>query len=206
MLQRFTVSARKLVSIASEEATALGHSDTEPEHLLLGALRCGGSAGFALSALSVGEQALRMRVAMRLPRRDLAIDGASLSVDAVWVLGAAAQIAETACEPQVGSGHILRALLEAPGSRDVLASCEVSAEAVRALVMERPSDGDEMFAATVNGFEQRAAARALMAVVLLRGPVAAWLAERGIDETAVERAFPNVEFGEAPTSAAGGAL
>jgi hypothetical protein len=202
MFKRFTPNARQVVLIATEEARGLGHSDISPEHLLLGALRSGGGSEFALAQLGLREGAIRARIGMRLPRGS-ADAGAevSLSADAVWALAAAVRLADDADEPQVGSGHILRALTESTGAREVLAECGVARESVYAALRTQPPDADEVFAATIAGLDsagdQAASARALLAIVLRRGSVGAWLAERGVDESAVRRAFAVLELEEA---------
>jgi ATP-dependent Clp protease ATP-binding subunit ClpC len=198
MFNRFTPSARRIVSIATEEARGLRHGDIGPEHLLLGALRSGSASELALAQLGLREGDVRARIGMKLPRggADLSAD-ISLSAAAVWVLAAAVRLADDGDEPQIGSGHILRALVDAPGAREVLAACAISEPAVRAALRRQPAGGDERFAAAVAAVDDGdsgAAARALLAIVLRRGPAAAWLAERGVDASAVRRAFPALEF------------
>ena len=200
MLKRFTPHARQVVLVALEEARGLRHPEITVEHLLLGALRCGGAAAHALAQLGLREGAVRARIGIRLPRGEADEDAdVSLGAAAVWALGAAVRIAEAADEPQIGSGQILRALAEAPAACEILAACGVSPDAVRAAVRRQAPDGDEVFAAAVTAIDAgdpTAAARALTAIVLRRGAVAAWLAERGVDEAAVRRAFPAVEPAE----------
>jgi ATP-dependent Clp protease ATP-binding subunit ClpA len=193
MFERFTPSARQIVLIATEEARGLGHGDIGPEHLLLGALRSGGPSQFALAQLGLREGAIRARIGIRLPRGNAGGSAEiSLSAGAVWALAAAVRIADDGDEARVGSGHILRALMEAEGARQVLDDCEVSLAALLAALGREP-EADAAFAVAVAGLDRgdpAAAARALMAIVLQRGPVAAWLAERGVDEAALRRAFP----------------
>lgn len=202
MFKRFTPSARRIVVIATEEARGLGHGDIGPEHLLLGALRSGGPSEFALAQLGLREGAIRARIGMRLPRGNA--DGSaqiSLSAHAVWTLAAAVRLADEGDDPQVGSAHVLRALADAEGARQVLDDCEISLEAVLAALRREPDEGDEAFTAAVAGLDggdPAAAVRALMAIVLRRGPVAAWLAERGVDEAALRRAFPAPALEAAP--------
>jgi ATP-dependent Clp protease ATP-binding subunit ClpA len=208
MFRRFTPSARQIVLIATEEARGLGHGDIGPEHLLLGALRSGGPSQFALAQLGLREGAIRARIGMRLPRGG-AEAGAeiSLSAAAVWALAAAVRLADDANDAQIGSGHVLRALADAEGSRQVLDDCEISLAAILAALGREPEpERDDAFAAAVAGLDRgdpAAAARALMAIVLQRGSVAAWLAERGVDEAALRRAFPalGLEAGAQPRRA-----
>ena len=207
MLKRFTPNARRIVLIATEEARGLGHGELGPEHLLLGALRSGGASEFSLTELGLREGAVRARIGMRLPRDDVdASADVMLCAGAVWALAAAVRLADAADDLQVGSGHVLRALIDAAGAREVLADCQISADAVRAALRRQPADHDEQFAvaiAAVDGGDPVAAARALIAIVLRRGPVAAWLAERGVDESAVRRAFSALELERvAPAAAA----
>lgn len=210
MLERFTPNARRIVLIATEEARGLGHGELGPEHLLLGALRSGGASEFSLTELGLREGAVRVRIGMKLPR-GTAAGGADVTLGAcaVWVLAAAGRLADEADEPQVGSGHVLRALVDAAGARDVLADCQISGDAVRAALRRQPADHDEQFAAAiaaVDGGDPVAAARALIAIVLRRGPVAAWLAERGVDESAVRRAFSALELERVAQTAAARAV
>ena len=197
MFKRFTPSARRVVLIATEEARGLGHADIGLEHLLLGALRCGGPSQFALAQLGLREGAIRARIGMRLPRGDAgAGTEISLAADAVWALAAAGRLADEGNDAQVGSAHVLRALVATVAARQVLGDCEITAEAVLAALRHQPADRDDAFSAAVAGLEggdPAAAARALMAIVLRRGTVAAWLAERGVDEAALRRAFPGLE-------------
>lgn len=194
MFKRFTPSARRIVVIATEEARGLGHGDIGPEHLLLGALRSGGPSESALARLGLREGAIRARIGMRLARGNT--DGGaeiSLSADAVWTLAAAVRLADEGEDAQVGSAHILRALADAEGARQVLDDCEISPPALLAALRREPDEGDDDFAAAVAGLDRgdpAAAARALLAIVLRRGPVAGWLGERGVDESALRRAFP----------------
>jgi hypothetical protein len=205
MFERFTPNAHRIVLVATEEVRGLGHGVLGPEHLLLGALRSGGASELALAELGLREGAVRARIGLRLPRG--AADGGAdvtLGNDAVWALAGAMRCADEADEPQVGSGHILRALLDAPGSREVIADCGTSGDAIRAALRRQPADSDEQFAAAVaalDGGDPLAAARALIAIVLRRGPVAAWLAERGVDERAVRRAFSALQLEHAAPAA-----
>ena len=131
MFKRFTPSARRIVLIATEEARGLGHGDIGPEHLLLGALRSGGPSQSALAQLGLREGAVRARIGMRLPRGNGDADvEISLSADAVWTLAAAVRLADEGEDAQVGSAHILRALADAQGARQVLDDCEVSPQAL----------------------------------------------------------------------------
>lgn len=194
MFKRFTPAAREVVLIATEEARGLGHAEIAPEHLLLGALRATGPARVALAQLGLREGALRARIGMRLPRGGADADAEmTLSADAVWALAAAVRLADDADEPQVAGSHVLGALAAAPGVRDVLAACGVGEQRVLAALRDQPRESDERFAAAAGAFDGAdadAPARLLLAIVLRRGPVAAWLAERGVDEAALRRAFP----------------
>ncbi len=194
MFKRFTPSARRIVLIATEEARGLGHGDIGPEHLLLGALRSGGPSESALTQLGLREGAIRARIGMRLPRGNTVVGAEnSLSAAAVWTLAAAVRLADEGEDAQVGSTHILLALAGAEGARQVLDDCEISPQALRAALRREPEEGDDDVAAAGAGLDRgdpAAGARALLAIVLRRGPVASWLGERGVDEAALRRAFP----------------
>jgi ATP-dependent Clp protease ATP-binding subunit ClpC len=194
VFKRFTPSARQVVLIATEEARGLGHRDIGLEHLLLGALRSRGPSQFALAQLGLREGAIRARIGMRLPRGEAeAGTEISLSADAVWTLAGAVRLADEHNDAQVSSSHILRALVATPAVRQLLGDCDLRADAVLIALRSQPADRDEAFAAAVAGLDDgdpAAAARALMAIVLRRGTVAGWLAERGVDEAALRRAFP----------------
>jgi ATP-dependent Clp protease ATP-binding subunit ClpA len=64
VFERFTVSARKVVTVAVEEATTLGHDSVGTSHVLLGLLSPETGAGFQVLA-SAGLQADRVREAIR---------------------------------------------------------------------------------------------------------------------------------------------
>ncbi len=187
MFKAFTTSARQVVAIAEDEARALGHGDIGPEHLLLGASRCGGPAQTLLGRVGVAEADVRERLAGDEPPETTGEPiEVSLSPDAVWVLAAAVRRADDREDRRVGSAHILFALTTSEAVQKILRDCAVTPETV--------CDAVERFAQLANGDAPHIPppvddARALLQIVLRDGEVAAWLAHRGVDRDAIRDAF-----------------
>jgi ATP-dependent Clp protease ATP-binding subunit ClpA len=195
MFKAFTTSARKVVSIAEDEACALRHQDIGPEHLLLGAARCGGPAETLLSRLGIGEAEVRSQIAAPEPvATNGSVPEVSLSPDAVWALAAAVRRADSRDDRRVGSAHILLALTASESVQAILLAFDVTPEGVR--------DAVERFAQLSNGDSAHVATpvedvRALLQIVRRDGDVAAWLAHRGVDEDEVRDAFRGLAFDQA---------
>jgi hypothetical protein len=62
LLARFSDHAAAAVFMARQEARRLGHGSVDPEHLLLGLIRVGGTGISALDGLDVSRDALRRRL------------------------------------------------------------------------------------------------------------------------------------------------
>jgi hypothetical protein len=62
MLARFSDHAAAAVFMARQEARRLGHGSVDPEHLLLGLIRVGGTGISALDGLDVSREALRRQL------------------------------------------------------------------------------------------------------------------------------------------------
>jgi len=62
VFERFTPTAREVVVLAQDESRALRHDYIGAEHLLLGLLRVGGPASFALQSMGVTVKATRSRI------------------------------------------------------------------------------------------------------------------------------------------------
>jgi ATP-dependent Clp protease ATP-binding subunit ClpA len=184
MFKAFTTSARKLVSIAEEEATSLGHADIGPEHLLLAASHCGGPAETLLARLGVDEANVRKSIVQRQPANGST--EVSLSPDAVWTLAAAVRRADGRDDRRVGSAHILQALTETDAVQVILSECDVTPESVCAAVERYGRLASDSTHVTQPPLDD---ARALLQIVGRDSEVAAWLADRGIDEDAVRDAF-----------------
>jgi ATP-dependent Clp protease ATP-binding subunit ClpA len=194
VFKAFTVSARKLVSIAEEEATSLGHADIGPEHLLLAAAHCGGPAETLLARLGVDEADIRARIVALQPANGST--EVSLSPDAVWTLAAAVRRADGRDDRRVGSAHILHALAQTDAVQLILGQCDVTTESVCEAVDHygRLADDTSQLAPPLDD------ARELLAIVSRGGEVAAWLAHRGVDEGAVHDAFRALPLELAPTA------
>ncbi|MDX6692030.1 MAG: Clp amino terminal domain, pathogenicity island component [Solirubrobacteraceae bacterium] len=194
MFKAFTTSARKLVSIAGEEATSLGHSDIGPEHLLLAAAYCGGPAETLLARLGIDEADVRARIVARRPMNGST--EVSLSADAVWTLAAAVRRADGQDARRVGSAHILHALTRAEAVRTILAECEVAPESV--------CDAVDSYGRLASDAAHIAPplddARALLAIIARGGEVSAWLSHHGVDEDAVRDAFRALALALVPTA------
>ncbi|MFQ6131229.1 MAG: glycerate kinase [Armatimonadota bacterium] len=135
---QLTNVARRAVLVAQDEAAGLGAAEIAPGHLLMGLLQLGeGGADEALRALGVDPSCLIADC-----RRDVARGEEptprlrGFAADSEAVFRAAAEEAESAGRPAIGSVHLLIGLAHEQagevGRR--LTSIGVSAEAVRQLV------------------------------------------------------------------------
>ena len=117
MYDRFSAGGRKLMGIARAEASDLGHDFTDAEHLLLGILRDKGSAGSVILR-TVGEDPdkVRKRILKLMPQPKKGTHGGQLPFTrrAKTVLQLSLEEAEGLGHQQVGTGHILLALLTIP--------------------------------------------------------------------------------------------
>ena len=114
MFERYTERARRVIFFARYEASQLGSSAIETEHLLLGLIREGKgltSRLFSKSHLSMDQ--IRKEVEGRSPYREKVSTSVEipLSVESKRVLGHAAEEAERMLHNYIGTEHILLGLM-----------------------------------------------------------------------------------------------
>jgi ATP-dependent Clp protease ATP-binding subunit ClpA len=111
--ERLTPRARRVLSLAEDEARALRQAEVGTEHVLLGLLREGrGLAARALRDLGVEPAQLGQRVRSRLPLAEVGPSGAvTLSPGARSALDAARAEAVRLHHDYVGTEHLLLGLL-----------------------------------------------------------------------------------------------
>ena len=117
MLERFDERARAAVTLAHEEATALGADYVGTEHLLLGLLREPESvAGRALAHVGVGIDDVRERAAQVRPPDRRVSGQVPLAARSQRVLELAEELAdEHGRDRRVGTGELLLALVRGDG-------------------------------------------------------------------------------------------
>jgi ATP-dependent Clp protease ATP-binding subunit ClpA len=142
MFERFTDRARRVLVLAQDEATALGHGFLGTEHILLGLLAEGEGVGAkALQALQVDPDALRERIVGIVGTGDpAAVAGTAppFTPRAKRVLELALRAALDLGHNYIGTEHELLGLLaEGEGvAAQVLVASGLSAVDVRAKVIE----------------------------------------------------------------------
>ncbi len=124
MFERYTEDARQVISSAREEASRVGSSYLESEHLLLGVMRSGEVELNELLKLKDLENVLRAELETAQPditaNRDI-----SLSNQSKRILAYAAEEAIRLDSMEISSGHLLLGILREPesiGSRVLLAN------------------------------------------------------------------------------------
>lgn len=193
VLERFTEPARQVVGFAQEEARLLRRGRVGTEHLLVGIARLEGDVaadllhGHGLTAEQArGEVARAVGVGDAEPGvGDLPFTSAARNA-----LDAALREALELGHAQIEPAHLLLAVLRQPDAvaRRVVATTGAHPPQVRAEVIARlgrdrrdvPADAAPADAVPVSVDAQR-----LLEILERRGPVAAWLRERGVDEQAV---------------------
>jgi len=200
VFERFTDAARGVVVLAQEEARGLGHESIAPEHLLLGVVRT------EQPLLRVSEGEVRAIVVEQLGT-GLGNESAIPFTDgAKSVLESALESALALSDRHIAPVHLLRALLDPAGPAAILRRCGRPPEEIRSeleglppAAPARPDPRDPRWAVEVRLAHEllgdlgnpRVDARLLLAIVLRNREVAAWLAERGVDEATVrERWLP----------------
>ena len=144
MFEQYSDRARRIVSLAREEAIGLNHSYIGTEHLLLGLLREGtGAIGALLSTWRVDPDAIRDWVSGSFESDEIVDASGQLPFTprAEHALNLACQAARRLGSKAVGSEHLLLALLgEADGvAAQVLSDSGIVVEEFRGLVEERLS-------------------------------------------------------------------
>jgi len=137
---RFTERARKVLSLAQEEAQRFQHNYIGTEHLLLGLVReNGGIAGAVLHNLGVEIKKVRSAVVFIIGRGDRGVPGAlALTPRTKKVIELAADEARHLGHDYIGTEHLLLGLArEGEGiAAGVLQSLGVSLQNVRAVTLK----------------------------------------------------------------------
>src|ERR1700730_996811 len=118
MFERFTERARRALFFACDEASQLGSTSIDTEHLLLGLIREGkGLTERVFADAGIGFDEIRDEV-LRVPARSKTSTSAEIPFSAAGerVLQHAAQEADRLLHDYVGSEHLLLGLLSELGS------------------------------------------------------------------------------------------
>jgi bifunctional DNase/RNase len=145
---KFTERARKVLSLAQEEAQRFQHNSIRTEHLLLGLVReREGIAGKVITSLGVDLEQARKAVEDSVGRGDRIVLGEiGLTPHAKKVIELAKDEARLLNHHSIGTGHLLLGLLreEEGKGADVLERIGVNLEKVRAEMLRVLSeDGEE---------------------------------------------------------------
>ena len=127
MFERFTERARRVVFFARYEASKLGSTSIDAEHLLLGLIReSEGPASRLFADAGIALDDIRDEVLRRVPARSATPPSVEIpfSAAAKRVLQHGAQEADRLPHDDIGTEHLLLGLLREHGSvaADVLAS------------------------------------------------------------------------------------
>jgi len=134
MFERYTPSARQVVTFANEEARSLRHGALGVEHLLLGILLDGvGHGGRALRSLGLSAELVRGRVAELLPPGTPTAGAIPFTPRAQQVLARADGESRGLGHERVGTEHLVLAIArERDGiATRILEERHLGAEAVR---------------------------------------------------------------------------
>ncbi len=136
MYNRFTERARRILSVAKEEARKLGNSQIEPEHLLLAILREGsGVAMKILTRFHIQPEELRRRLEEKLLKSSslLYFGEVSFSPSGKKVVEIAIEEAKHLGHNYVGTEHILLGIVSLGGSHayHILSSLGVDSQRLR---------------------------------------------------------------------------
>ena len=148
MFERFTERATRALFCARDEASQLGSSSIDSEHLLLGLIRDGkGLTDRLLADAGIGVDEIRDEMLRRVPARSKTSTSAEIpfSAAAQRVLQHAAQEADRLLHDSVGTEHMLLGLLSEEGNvaADVLTSRGLRLDRVRERIVELLRDGEQ---------------------------------------------------------------
>jgi ATP-dependent Clp protease ATP-binding subunit ClpC len=131
--EKFTQRARRVLSLAHQEAEKSHHSFIGTEHLLLGLLEeDGGVAGRVLRELGLESSRVREMISRISTEGDNATGKIELSPDTQKVLGFAVEEAHRLSHQYVGTEHLLLGLIRAEGTAlEVLNKLGVTPDQVR---------------------------------------------------------------------------
>jgi ATP-dependent Clp protease ATP-binding subunit ClpA len=204
MFERFTDQARGVVDAARDEARLMHHAHIGTEHLLVGLARGDDEAAALLHRYGLtGERARAEVVRMvgmgtdgdsaQLPFTPAARDALELTLSEAMLLG----------HERADAAHLLLAILRQPDAlaRRILLGAGAAPRDVRAELIRGLDDRPRAAAPAPQGAARvrlddaivgelghpAVDGRLLLEILERRGAVAAWLRERGVDETAVRR-------------------
>ncbi len=145
MLERFSSSSLRIVSLAEDEARRLGHGHVGTEHVLLGMLAAGdGVAGRALVASGATLEGARQKVAdaVAVEERGVGAGELQLTDRARRVLERASRLSLRQHDEQVDSEHVLLSLLDVEGTAgQVLRGLGVDLAGLRAIAASMAGEG-----------------------------------------------------------------
>lgn len=133
-MERFTQRARRVLSLAQEEAEDLQHQQIGPEHLLLGLIREeGGVAGRVLRELGLQEQRIRDLVKQLNKTKRSATSQLDLSAETKQVLDLTVDEARRLGHHYIGTEHLILGLMRQQQSMavDILTRLKIKPEDVR---------------------------------------------------------------------------
>ena len=147
MFERYTEDARRTLFFARYEASQLGGSTIEPEHLLLGLIRDSRVKDLLPEGLEHARRAVEQQVQQR-ERLSTSVE-IPFSPPTTRILNAAAQEADALQHPYIGSEHLLIGILreEDPIAARYLHSAGVRLDAIRGLAAKGRS-GDPLSVTT----------------------------------------------------------
>ena len=117
MYERYTENARRVMFLATHEARGAGAAYIEPEHLLLGIIRCGDPELEAVLQLRNIEGALRAALPTKThPAGSSKNADVPLSNQSKRVLGFAAEETDRLGSRGIGPGHLVLGILREPDS------------------------------------------------------------------------------------------
>jgi len=134
---------RRVISLAQEEALALGYQHVTPEHLLLGVLHTeDGAAARALQQLGVRLQGVREAVDLTDSHRLVKDEGEhGLTQDSKDAIILAMSEARRLHSDDVGAAHVLLGLCHGDSLVRLLQNLGIKPEQVRAAVLRELGDG-----------------------------------------------------------------
>ena len=138
MFDRFTDGARKVVTLAQEEASRFNHDHIDPAHLLVGLLREErGVAAQALAASGLTLEAVRERLGVILGYSEEDTDNKPFTLRSKKILDLALGATRRLGDERVDTEHLLLALASEPegAAAKVLADLGVAQQELRAEVI-----------------------------------------------------------------------
>jgi excisionase family DNA binding protein len=145
---KFTDRARKVLSLANEEARHYNHSGVGTEHVLLAIMREGGGiAAKALSQLQMQPDEVRAQIEALHPAREqpLGDEQPGMTTQGQESIMLAVQEAQSLGHHYIGTEHLLLGLLREGGEPggQVLRKSGVTLEKARAIVKQLLAEGPE---------------------------------------------------------------